>query len=555
MAFGLPSVYRSSATILIEQQEIPQELVRTTATSYADQRIQMISQRVMTTATLGKIIKKYDFNIERQDQPSLTAMIEKLRDGIGLDMVSVDILDPRSGRPTTATIAFKLSYENKSPELALNVVNEMVTLYLNENLKARSKATKETSSFLADEADKLNNLIIDLEKKLASFKERNVGNLPDMLDLNLQLMDRIDRQLTDNAQQIRTLEERKIYLQSELAQLNPYSELYSTNGERILNPEDELRALQMQYISLAAEYKENHPTLAMMRKKIENLKQEVSGDYDMVSVLEKQLAVQKTELSALIDRYSDNHKEVEKQKVAINGTKKALNEARRRSKLKQRKENVFGQPDNPAYVQLQAQLEAAEAEIRSIRQTRRELQEKLKGYEERLTNAPQVEREYRTLTRDYENAMDKYNEIRAKQMEADLAESLEKESIGERFTLLEPPMLPEKPIKPNRHAIFILGLILSFAGGIASIAIRESVDPAVYGQKGVFAITQALPLSSIPYIENNQDRRQRVIRRLILFLTSLLIMAVGTAVIHYFFMPLDFIWYEVLSKLGIEVGG
>src|SRR5689334_6427517 len=54
-----PSSYRSTATILIEEQEIPPDLVRSTVSSYADQRIQVISQQVMTRANLMQIIDKY----------------------------------------------------------------------------------------------------------------------------------------------------------------------------------------------------------------------------------------------------------------------------------------------------------------------------------------------------------------------------------------------------------------------------------------------------------------------------------------------------------------
>jgi succinoglycan biosynthesis transport protein ExoP len=57
-ALLIPPTYRSSATILIEQQEIPQDLVRTTVTSYAAERVQVISYRVLTTAKLGEIIER-----------------------------------------------------------------------------------------------------------------------------------------------------------------------------------------------------------------------------------------------------------------------------------------------------------------------------------------------------------------------------------------------------------------------------------------------------------------------------------------------------------------
>jgi uncharacterized protein involved in exopolysaccharide biosynthesis len=538
LVFRLPSIYRSSATILIEEQEIPQDLVRTTVTGYADQRIQLISQRVMTNANLSRIVEEFDLYPGQRVKNSVYSAVETLREHINLEMQSADIMDRRSGRPTEVTIAFTLSFDSQSPELAQKVANEMASLYLDENIKARAKAAKETSTFLSEEARKLSEQVNELEAKLAKFKENNVGNLPDMLQLNLQQMERIERQITDNEQQIRTLEERKIYLQTELAQMSPYSQLYSATGQRILSTEDELKNLQTQYVSLAAQYKENHPRLVIMREKIDALKQQVGGNYDKQAMLTAQLNSQKSELVALTDRYSDQHPEVEKLQRAIADTEAAINEERKNPKQNPQKAPSLSKPDNPNYVQLKIQLDAAEAEIRSLRNTRNDLQKKISDYEQRLTAAPQVELEYKLLIRDYENAMAMYKEIKDKQMEAELAEAMETGKKGERFSMIEPPLLPEKPIKPKRLAMLFLGFVLSFAGGIGNIAIRESMDQTVHGAKGVMLISQAPPLAVIPRIENDQDQRRHITKRILLFLVVVVVAAACIGVIHFFFKPL-----------------
>ena len=120
-AILLPAVYRAKATILIEQQEIPADFVRTTVTSFADQRIQIISQRVMTTRNLSAIIERYDLYPEIRRRQSINAAVEEMREAIDLQMISADVVDPRTGRPQQATIAFSLAYENESPTLAQKV--------------------------------------------------------------------------------------------------------------------------------------------------------------------------------------------------------------------------------------------------------------------------------------------------------------------------------------------------------------------------------------------------------------------------------------------------
>ena len=137
-ALLLPSSYRSNAVVLIEKQEIPADLVRSTVTSYADQRIQVISQRVMTSENLTNIIQKYNLYEKKRRKEPLEVVLEDMRGDIVRQMISADVLDPVLGRAVSATIAFRLSFVNQSPSVAQKVVNEVVSLYLNENLKSRT---------------------------------------------------------------------------------------------------------------------------------------------------------------------------------------------------------------------------------------------------------------------------------------------------------------------------------------------------------------------------------------------------------------------------------
>ncbi|MEW8441394.1 MAG: lipopolysaccharide biosynthesis protein [Candidatus Thiodiazotropha taylori] len=496
LAMGLPAIYRAEATILIEQQEIPSELVRSTVTSYAGERIQVISQRVMTTENLGKIIDNYGLYKEARTDTSLTLLAEMLREEIELEMISADVIDPRSGRPTIATIAFKLSFSNKTPRIAQKVTSELVSLYLDENLRQRTQSALETSSFLSAEADRLNQEITELEASLAEFKEKNVDNLPELQPLNLQLMERNELELSETIQRIRNLKERKIYLQSELAQMSPTTDIYNSSGNRVMGTEDRLRALQTEYLALATRYTNDHPTLINMKSEIEILENELD------------------------------------------------------STPKQKKKK--NQSDNPAYLQLETQLKAADGELVSLYAIRDELKVKLKSFEERLIQSPQVEREYRNLTRDYENALAKYKEVKSKQLEAKLAESLERERKGERFSLIEPPQLPEKPDKPNRLAILFLGFVFSFAGGISNVVVRESMDQAVYGAKGVIEISKAPPLAEIPYIKNKEDNQKKLINAKVVLLGLLAMVITLLLTVHLFYKPLDVAWYIILRLLGID---
>lgn len=546
IAIGLPPVYQSSAIILIEQQEIPQELVRSTITSYADQRIQMISQRVMTRSNLMKIIDRYDLYSEEREVEPTEVIIEQMREDIGMDIISAEVVDPRSGRPVQATIAFTISYDNESPKLSQSVANDLVSLYLNENLRNRTEMATEASEFLADEAGRLAIYIAGLEENLANFKQENSGQLPELFELNLQLMDRTDREYSEVENQLRSLNERIIYLESELAQVPPHSALYSENGERILSPGDRLKMAQTRHATLSAQYSDNHPDLIRLQKEIEALSAEVNTSEIRKGLL-AELSTHRSELVILKKRYSDNHPDIKRLQETIKRLEMGLEKTPASDADSQQYRHS---PDNPVYVALNVDLTAAKVEQSALQAKQQHLGNKLIDFERRLTQAPQVEREYRMLSRDYENAYAKYREIKAKQMEAQLAKELESGRKGERFTLIEPPQFPEEPVDPNRFALALVGTVLALLLSFSIIAVSEVLDRSVRGRKMVASLTGMMPLATIPVIKTESDYKRETRQRRIMGASVMCSFVVLVSVIHLFVIPLDVAWHAALRRIS-----
>ncbi len=547
LTVALPAVYQSSATILIEDQDIPQELVRSTITTYADQQLQVIGQRVMTTANLGSIIKKYNLYASMRKKSTIAAVLDKMRDDINLEMVSADIVDPRSGRPTQTTIAFTLSYDSESPELAQKVASEIASLYLTENIKTRTEKTEDTSNFLLQEGDKLKKQILDIEEKLAAFKEKNAGRLPELVQLNTQLMDRTERELAGIDTKVRALVERKAYLEAELSQINPNVAILSKTGRPIMGPEERLKALKANYPLLLASYTDEHPDVIRTLDEIKSLEKTLGITKDTRG-LQLQLNQRVAELATARKKYSDEHPEVNKLKQIVASLKAAI---KQESGKRAGQPASITRPDNPAYIQLMAQMNAASTEIASYSKQQSKLKIKLSDLEQRLLDTPQVEREYRSLTRDYENASLRYQEIKAKQMSAQMGEELEKGQKGERLSMIEPPLLPEKPIKPNRMAILFLGFIFSIAGGVGTVAVAESMSQSVRGPASIIKLFDVPPMAIIPYMETEQTVRNRKKKWVLVIVLMLIATAVAAWLVNIFIMPLDVMWFAGLRKIGI----
>jgi uncharacterized protein involved in exopolysaccharide biosynthesis len=555
IAFLIPPTYKSASTILIEQQEIPQDLVRSTVTSYADQRVQIISQRVMTRPNLLNIIQQFHLYEDERKEDPIEVVIEQMREDINLSMISADVVDPRSGRPTKATIAFKLSYVSESPELAQKVTDKLTSLYLNENLKTRTVMAAEAAGFLTDEAGRLSKKITFLEKELANFKERHLGSLPELTEMNLRLMERTDQELLEVDRQIRSVKERKIYLNSELAKLSPNLAIFSETGERILGPVDRLKILQSKLVSLTAVYSSDHPEIVRTRKQIEALKAELGeGEPDgaasivVTSEMDNRLAKAKQNFEVLQKRYSPNHPEVKRAQREVQQLQNAIENQSAATNIA-----LEQKPDNPAYIQLQAQLSAANAELESLQDKSTALHKKLSMYEERITESPQVERKFRMLRRDYENAWGKYQEVKSKQMEAQIAKELESERKGERFTLIDPAQLPEEPVSPNRTAIILMGLILAMGCGMGIMALRENLDKTIHSSRTIAVMLEVAPLAVIPYIQTAEDQNSKYGKRVAVVAVMIICILATLAAVHYFKTPLDVLWYVALRRFGIGV--
>ena len=500
LATLLPSIYRSEATILIERQEIPVDLVETTVTGYVQERIQGLNKRLLTRKNLWDIVEKHDLYADFRTEENRFDIATEMRRSITVEMVDVKTSGSDSARQGVATIAFTVAFEDKDPTVAHKVTSELSSLYIEENQKLRSQHTKEVSEFLVAEGERLNTEISDLENKLAEFKQSQQAQLPELMNLNLQLYEKTGNEIERTKVQIRTHEERITALQAELAITKPNQAIVNDRGQQILTGSERLSLLTAEYLRLSSRYSSQHPDLVKLRREIESLGGE--SDVSGVTALIEKLTVLKDRLSEAKRKYSNDHPDVISLMQAVSAVERGLRTA---TVSTGRSSTVSSAPDNPRYVSLKTQLDAVYRSLKSEEAKLIQLNEKLVEYEERLFRTPEVERDYKLLTRDYEIAKAKYNEIKDKQSEARLAIDLESSSKGERFNIVQPAYYPKSPERPNRLGIMLIGFLLASGGGIGLMAFREYTDRTIYNSKDLMSVFSAPPLVVIPYINESDD--------------------------------------------------
>jgi uncharacterized protein involved in exopolysaccharide biosynthesis len=545
LAFLLPPVYRSTSMILIEEQEVPPDLVRSTVTSYADQRIQTIKYQVMTRSNLLKIVEQYKLYEKLRWRETNEEILKRMVDDINIQVISAEVVDRRTGQQTHATIAFTLSYDGETPAVAQKVTNELTSLFLAENLRNRERSAEETTAFLKKEAGDLALHIKQLEKKIAVFKLRAKGALPELVQLNIQLMNQTDQELMQVDQEIRSLEDRKIYLDGQLATIKPNTPIVTAAGERILDPGERLKALRAQYVSSASYLSPQHPDIMKMKREIEALEKE-TGESPGKDEYLKKLTGERTKLAALVKQYGEDHPDVIQTRKVIAALEAEISQA-----SNEPENPTDGKPENPAYINVQTQLSSTVNDLEALKATRVKVKAKAQEYAERVENTGMIEQEYLDLTRDRDNSVLKYHEIRSKLLEAQISEGLETQRKGERFSLIDPPALPEKPVKPNRVAILVLGVVFAMAGGVGYGAAAESLDQSVRTAPMLEKITQTPPLAIIPYLPSLKDQIRRVKQKRNLILGGVFL-AVGLLIlVHFLWFPLDVLWFTMVRKLGL----
>ena len=558
VALLLPAVYRSTATILIKEQEIPQELVRSTVTSYADERIQVISQQVMTRATLLDLVDKYSLYGNARQRETSEEIIDRMRRDIKLMPISADVTDRRTGSPVKSTIAFTLSYDSEVAANAQKIANELTTLFLNENVKNRQQKAADATSFLEEELARVSQHISDVEQQLADFKSRNQGRTPDLSLSNAVGTERAESELQRVERELGYLSERHVQLQAQLSETRPRTPLSASSGG-VQEPDERLRSLQLQLSSARAQFSDNHPDVRRLQREISTLRaqeepQAVAADR------EQALARLAQQLAQLRQRYADEHPDVLKLKRAYAALEQAVRAdaavattASASAASPQAAGGLAGKPDNPLYLSLKTQVETTGGQIEMLRAERKELRARLSQLSARVSQSPEVEREYLELVRDLDSSRVRFRELRDKSMQAQVAEQLERSRKAERFTVIEPPIFPERPNRPNRLLILLMGLVLAVVGAGLAVALREALDQTVSGPRDVMRLLQVPVLARVPAVPSlslaaSAQRRSRL--GWWLLLGAALLLTLVAAAVHVFFMPLDVAWYGLLRRLG-----
>jgi uncharacterized protein involved in exopolysaccharide biosynthesis len=489
LSLTLPDIYTSSGLVEIDEPSAAQSLSvqggGNGESDYADQYVQNLKGIVLTDSNLRKLNELHHLYPDLEDDES--AMLQRLRRDIDVKIVTTPILDPRTGREREVVDAFTVSYDNRVPEKAQKGATWLIASFLAEHRRQRQGRASNAAEFYAKEAERIRKDVAQMEGKLATFKKENYGQLPELTQVNMTMMDRTEAQIQQNEMQARSLRQDRVFLMAQLEQ------------QRAQGPDAaSLRQLEDQYTRMSASYDEGHPDMIALRRQIDSLKYGTSVGAG--TSLRSQLNQKRATLAEARQRYGAEHPDIKRLQRDIATLETRIKAGDRG--------DVELSDGTPLGMQLRTQINAIDSQLASIQAQNASLRAKLSGIEQNVVATPQVEREYASLTRDLTIAREKYEQLLNRQMDAEVSEAAIVGGRADEFRLIQAPMLPAVPGKPQRLAILLIGLVAAVVVALTATVAAEALDPKVRGARDVRELLAVSPLVAIPTIRNSRSRRQ-----------------------------------------------
>jgi succinoglycan biosynthesis transport protein ExoP len=437
---ALPPMYQSTATALVERQ-VPESMLRPGMPSELDARLDTITQEVLSRGRLADLIERFDLYREARRRASPEEVIEQMRRDIELARKAVE----QAWWGRTATVAFTLSYRGRDPETVAAVVNELAAFYVAENTKIRERQAAGTAELLQGQMAEVKGKLDEQERRVGEFKMRYIGELPQQVEANLQILTRLNTQLFHNGEkQVRALERRDALVKQ-------------LGGSDTLAGDPEAAAarlakLNQELVELRARFSDKYPDVLRVKAEIEALEHQLAQDP---------------------------------------ATPQAVPTAR------------------PALRGSSATLRDVEAELEVLKAEDARLRAAIATYERRVENAPRRQQDLLELTRDYEGTKEVYQSLLKRLEEARLGESVEHGRRGEQFRILDLAVPAALPSAPNRLRLLFLGLLAAGATAMGVILLAEQLDTSFHSVENLRASIKVPVLVSIPEIHTTADRVRR----------------------------------------------
>jgi len=492
LAITLPKNYEAKTLILVEPQRVPANFVRSVVSTDIDSRISTISQQILSRTNLEKIIEDHNlFFGEEYEDMFMEDKLTNLRKRISVKVTR----DHRSGAD-----AFSITFKWKEPATVMRVANALASFFIDENLKVREAQAIGTSDFLDDELRSMRAKLEGVEEHLKQYRESYMGELPEQLETNLRILDRLQEQIADRQLNLREEKNRLSIIENQIKISQERSDVGGPLEIRSGQPISSIASLKSELERLRTRYTDRHPDVVSLRKRISELEMEKTP----VLEISQEAVSQPDEVNSIANTDLD----------------------------RQRREIIN--------------------EIASLEAETKKLRSQIIFYQKRVENTPKREQELLSLKRDYDNIQAAYNSLLNRKLEAEISVNMEKKQKGERFRILDSARLPQKPVEPNMFRLFIFFCGAGISIGCGVIFLFEYFDTSLSKPEEVESYLGLPVLSTIPVIYQSKDKLRRRFRLLFDYLAVLFSFLLFIGFAALVFVGIDPMIEEVNKYIDIK---
>lgn len=460
----LQARYKSGTLILVEEPTMPKNYVVPNINDDLQGRLQSISQQILSRTRLLMIIDNLHlYSGEGQGNLTPDDKVERMRKDIDIELV----------RDRDNTInAFKISFTAPDPHVAQQVTSKLTNLFIDENLKVRQQQSEDTTRFIQSQLDDARVNLAKQEAKIRDFQATHQGELPAQQTTNLQILSGLQAQFQSEQDALNGAKQQKVYLQTLVDQYHTMqmTSRHTPDGSpgSLAAIDAQLDKMRAQLADLSAHYTDNYPDVQRLKREI------AKAEKSRASIV----ASLKSSSSSDAPDASSSHE-------------------------------VLDPTQGAPVLQLQGQLRAAQNEITNREQAIVDLKGRIAEYQRRLNAEPASEQQLADLTRGYDQSKANYDDLLKKENESRMATSMEQLQQGERFTMLDPPTVPLKPIFPNRLKFCAMGVAFGIFLGAAIVALLEFLDDRLHSDKEIKKLLPTAVISEIPVMETEKDEYRK----------------------------------------------
>jgi polysaccharide chain length determinant protein (PEP-CTERM system associated) len=446
VSLWLPSIYKSTSLVMVEQPTVPENFVRPVANTNINQRLVSMQQQILSQARMEALIHQFGlYPLEINNHVPIAALAARLRAAIQVSPIH----SPDDSEPGTPGFYVNVTLGN--PRSAQDVCTAITSMFIQESSRRRQEQTEQTTQFLDQQIAEAKTRLDEQDAKLAAFQSRHLGSLPEEEPANLNLLTGLASQLDATTQAITHAQQDRSLAESMLMQ-QIAARRASRTGQ---NPE----------------------------------------------TFGQQLAALQTQLATLQSRYTNDYPDVIKTKIEIEALKKKMAESEDQNRGEAPNQAEKSSMEPVELIQLRAQIRSDEQSIAQKTKEQERIQGQIKSFQSYVQSTPAVGQEYKQLTRDHQTALDLYTNLLRKRSDSVMAAALELRQQGEQFRVVDPASLPGLPTYPNRPLFALGGFGGGLALGLGLAFLLEMRDTSLRTERDVEVSLQLPVLAMVPTIK------------------------------------------------------